>query len=220
MNVILFGLPGAGKGTQAVFIVDNYGIPQVSTGDLLRAAIKEQLPLGLKAKSIMDAGGLVPDDVVMGIVEERLAQSDCASGFVLDGFPRTIAQADALNQLLTKMGKRIDCVVSLEIANSEIVQRISGRRTCSACGKGYHIRNAPPRSEGVCDACGGSLRQRDDDIETAVQNRLSVYDEQTSPLKEYYRSVGILKVVDGSAAILDIQKQIGAILEGCKCDHP
>lgn len=214
MNIILFGPPGAGKGTQAQFIVEKFAIPQISTGDLLRSAIKAELPLGLKAKSIMDAGGLVPDQVVLEIVSERISRPDCAKGFVLDGFPRTIPQADALSVILSGLGKSIDCVVSLEIQNSEIVQRISGRRTCSACGRGYHVLYAPSAVEGLCDACGGSLQQRDDDCESAVKNRLSVYDLQTAPLKAYYLKAGLLRTVDGSAGIQDIQRQISKIIEG------
>lgn len=220
MNLVLFGPPGAGKGTQAQFIVERFGVPQISTGDMLRAAVKAQSPLGLKAKAIMDEGGLVPDDVVLGIVRERLAQTDCASGFVLDGFPRTIPQAEALGSILAEMGKSIDHVVSLDVDNGEIVKRLSGRRTCSACGKVYHVLNAPSRLPGVCDVCGGSLQQREDENEATVVNRLAVYDQQTAPLKAYYENSGFLRHVNGCGAIQEIQRQIVALLEGSSSDHP
>lgn len=220
MNLVLFGPPGAGKGTQAQFIVERFGIPQVSTGDMLRAAVKAQTPLGLKAKAIMDAGGLVSDDVVLGIVSERLAMPDCARGFVLDGFPRTIPQADELKSILVKINKDIDYVISLEVDNSEIVQRLSGRRTCSVCGRGFHVLNAPPKSDNVCDSCGGSLLQRDDDCEDAVSNRLTVYDQQTAPLKAYYKKSGLLRSVDGTGTVQQIQMRIATLLERASVDNP
>jgi adenylate kinase len=219
MNLILFGPPGAGKGTQAQFIVTRYGIPQISTGDILRAAVKAQTALGIKAKSIMDAGGLVPDDVVLGIVRERLSCADCEKGFVLDGFPRTVPQADALNVLLAGMNKSLEHVISLELDNAEIVQRLTGRRTCSVCGKGYHLVYAPSKHEGLCDCCGGTLFQRDDDCEATVVNRLEVYFQQTSPLKAYYLSSGLLRHVDGSGSVGLIQQQISTILEGLSVDN-
>ena len=219
MNLILFGPPGAGKGTQAQFIVSAYGIPQISTGEMLRAAVKEQTALGLKAKSIMDAGGLVPDDVVLGIVCARLSCSDCTNGFVLDGFPRTVPQADALNGILSGLNKSVDYVISIELDNAEIIQRLSGRRTCSVCGKGFHVVNAPSKIEGVCDYCDGMLIQRDDDCEETVKNRLDVYFQQTSPLKEYYAESGLLRQVDGSGAIDQIQHLIKTILEGQSVDN-
>jgi len=220
MNLVLFGPPGAGKGTQAQYIVEKFALPQISTGDLLRAAVKAQLPLGLKAKEIMDAGGLVPDEVVLGIVKDRLAEADCVNGFVLDGFPRTIPQAQELSNMLRAIGRQIDSVISLELADSEIVQRISGRRTCSACGRGYHVVNAPALRDGVCDACGAELIQRADDSEEAVKNRLKVYAQQTAPLKSYYAEQGVLCSVDGTASIQAIQSQIEAIIEGASGDHP
>jgi adenylate kinase len=219
MNLILFGPPGAGKGTQAQFIVSRYGVPQISTGDILRAAVKAQTALGLKAKSIMDAGGLVPDDVVLGIVRDRLSCADCENGFVLDGFPRTIPQADALNVILAGLNKSVEHVISLELDNAEIVQRLSGRRTCSVCGKGFHVINAPSKVEGVCDYCGGTLLQRVDDSEETVNKRLEVYFQQTSPLKTYYSLSGLLRKVDGSGAIDQIQQQISTILEGRTVDN-
>lgn len=214
MNLILFGPPGAGKGTQAKFIVDSFGIPQISTGDMLRAAVKDQTPLGLVAKQIMESGGLVSDEVVLGIVRERLANPDCSNGFILDGFPRTIPQADALDGILKSLGRHIDHVISLDVDFSEIVQRLSGRRACSACGKGYHVLYDPPAVQGVCDACGASLIQRDDDKEDTVKNRLSVYEQQTSPLKAYYETAGVLRHIDGSGSIQDIQAHIRKVLEG------
>jgi adenylate kinase len=219
MNLILFGPPGAGKGTQAQFIVERYGIPQISTGDMLRSAVKAKSPLGLEAKAIMDAGGLVSNEIVLGLVEARLSENDCMNGFILDGFPRTIPQADALIVLLESMGKGVEHVISLELENAEVIKRLSGRRTCSACGKGYHIINDPPRVEGVCDVCGSALVQRDDDSEQTVIKRLGVYDLQTAPLKAYYESKGLLRHISGSGAIIDIQKQICSFIDGGAGDY-
>ncbi|MBL0225018.1 MAG: adenylate kinase [Geobacteraceae bacterium] len=219
MNLILFGPPGAGKGTQAKFIVESFTIPQISTGDMLRTAVKEQTPLGLVAKQIMESGGLVSDDVVLGIVRERIVASDCDNGFVLDGFPRTIPQADALVSILVGLNKHIDHVISLDVDNAEIVQRLSGRRTCSACGKGYHISNDPPEHAGICDACQATLIQREDDKEETVKNRLAVYDQQTAPLKAYYEQAGLLRHIDGSGTIQDIQLQIRDVLVRQPGDH-
>jgi len=213
MNLILFGPPGAGKGTQAQFIIERYKIPQISTGDMLRAAVKAQTSLGLKAKEIMESGGLVSDEIVLGLVQDRLAQQDCALGFVLDGFPRTIPQAASLGNILAGMNSVIDHVISLDVDNAEIIQRLSGRRTCSACGKGYHVVYDPPKAEGVCDVCGGALTQRDDDKESTVKNRLEVYDQQTAPLKEYYEQAGVLRHINGCGCIQDIQSQIGELLK-------
>ncbi len=212
MNLILLGPPGAGKGTQAQFIVDQYQIPQISTGDMLRAAVKAQTELGLKAKAIMDAGGLVSDDIVLGLVSERLAGNDCHNGFILDGFPRTIPQASELSTILEKLGQSIDHVISLDVNNEEIVQRLSGRRTCSACGKGFHVVHAPSKVDGICDYCGANLLQRDDDRKETVINRLTVYDQQTSPLKSYYADGGVLRHIDGTLSIQDIQQQIRNLL--------
>ena len=220
MNLVLFGPPGAGKGTQAKFIVACFNIPQISTGDMLRVAVKEQTPLGLVAKQIMESGGLVPDEVVLGIVRERIILSDCDNGFVLDGFPRTIPQADALVSILSGLNKKIDHVISLDLDRSEIVQRLSGRRTCSSCGKGYHIINDPPKSKGRCDSCHAELMQREDDREETVLKRLAVYDQQTAPLKAYYEHVGLLRHIDGSGTIQDIQLQIKEVLVRQAGDHP
>jgi len=219
MNLVLFGPPGAGKGTQAQFIVERLGVPQVSTGDMLRVAVKAQTQLGLKAKEIMESGGLVSDEIVMGIVKDRLAQTDCQKGFVLDGFPRTIPQADALAKMLVEIGREIELVISLELDDSEIIQRLSGRRTCSVCGKGYHLAYDPPKSINLCDLCGGALVQRDDDQEHTIKNRLSVYAQQTAPLKDYYERSGLLRHIDGCGSIRDIQMQISQLLEGRPGDH-
>ena len=213
MNVVLFGPPGSGKGTQAQFIVERYGIPQISTGDMLRAAVKARTSLGDMAKSIMDAGGLVSDDIVLGLVKERVSQEDSASGFILDGFPRTIPQADALISLLDGIGKKIDFVISLDVDNQELINRLSGRRACPACGKGFHVIYDKPEREGVCDSCGTLLVQRDDDSEHTVISRLKVYEEQTSPLKLYFKDLGILYSVSGIRSISDIQSQIGSIID-------
>lgn len=219
MNLILFGPPGAGKGTQAQFIVERLGVPQVSTGDMLRSAVKAQTPLGIKAKEIMESGGLVSDELVLGIVRDRLAQSDCDYGFVLDGFPRTIFQADALDKMLVEIGREIDHVISLDLDDAQIVQRLSGRRACSGCGKGYHLTYDPPKSVDLCDLCGSALVQREDDQELTIINRLNVYALQTAPLKDYYERSGLLRHIDGTGSIKDIQLQINRLLEGCSGDH-
>ncbi len=220
MNLILFGPPGAGKGTQAQFIVESFGIPQISTGDMLRSAVKAQTPLGIEAKAIMDSGGLVSDEIVLGLVRERLSSDDCCAGFILDGFPRTLPQAETLLSLLSTMGRTIDHVISLDVASSEIVLRLSGRRACIACGKGYHVQNDPPLVTGVCDACGAELIQRVDDSEETVKNRLDVYELQTAPLKAFFESRGLLRQIDGSKPIKAIQSQIRSCLEGSRVDHP
>jgi adenylate kinase len=214
MNLILFGPPGAGKGTQAQYLVESYKIPQISTGDMLRAAVKQGTPLGVKAQEIMQQGGLVSDEIVLGIVEERLAQDDCSAGFVLDGFPRTIPQADALALILQRNGRSIEHVVSLEVDNEEIVKRLSGRRSCRSCGKGYHETYDAPKQPDVCDVCGTALVQRDDDREQTVRNRLDVYEQQTAPLKEYYRSQQLLRNIPGMGPIADVQQRIAAALAG------
>jgi len=219
MNLILFGPPGVGKGTQAQFIVERFGVPQVSTGDMLRAAVKAQTPLGIMAKKIMDSGGLVSDDVVMGIVKDRLAQPDCDNGFVLDGFPRTIAQAHSLDKMLVEIGREIDFVISLELEDSQIIQRLSGRRACSVCGKGYHLTYDPPTSIDQCSLCGSPLVQRDDDQELTIIKRLDVYARQTAPLKDYYEQAGLLRHIEGYGSIKEIQLQISGLLEGRPGDH-
>ena len=212
MNIIMLGPPGAGKGTQAKMMVEKLGIPQISTGDMLRAAVKEGTELGRKAKEYMDGGKLVPDEVVIGIVKERLAQSDCNKGFILDGFPRTIPQAEALDKVLGELGKKIEYVINIVVPQKDLLTRLTGRRTCRKCGAMYHVLFNPPKKEGVCDKCGGELYQRDDDKEDTIIQRLKVYEDQTAPLIEYYRGKGVLYDVDGTGPIQGIFQQILKIL--------
>jgi len=214
VKMILLGPPGSGKGTQAKMISSQLGIPQISTGDMLRAAVQEGSPMGLKAKALMDKGALVPDEVVVGIVRERLGKVDCGRGFILDGFPRTVAQADALEETLGNLGKDLDQVISLEVDREAVVERIAGRRTCRQCGKMYHVKFDPPALEGRCDSCGGDLYLRDDDREETVRKRLGVYQEQTAPLIDYYRNKKLLCEIDGMQEIGKVQKQILSVL-GC-----
>jgi adenylate kinase len=216
MNLILLGPPGAGKGTQAKILIRKFGIPQISTGDILRGAVKEQTPMGIKAKGYMDAGALVPDDVVVGIVEERLAKPDCHDGFILDGFPRTVAQADALKKTLAGLNKKIEHVISIVVDKEELIGRITGRRTCRLCGKGYNLEFDPPKQNGKCDECGGELYQRDDDSEMTLRNRLDVYELQTAPLIDYYAHESLLRTVSGTGSIDDIQQKILTSLAGGK----
>ena len=204
MKLILLGAPGAGKGTQAEVLSAKLNIPTISTGNILRAAIKDGTPTGLQAKSYMDKGQLVPDEVIIAIVAERLAQEDCANGFILDGMPRTLPQAEALD----KAGVKLDCVLSIEISDEEIEQRMSGRRVCAQCGASYHIAARPTKVEGVCDACGGPVVLRDDDKPETVRQRLAVYHEQTEPLKGYYQSKGLLRSVDNQPTIEATSKVI------------
>jgi adenylate kinase len=213
MNLILLGPPGAGKGTQAKILIKKYGIPQISTGDILRAAVKEKTPMGVKAKTYMDSGALVPDDVVVGIVAERLAKQDCAKGYILDGFPRTVAQADALTAMLRNNGTGIDHVVAITVDNEELLKRITGRRTCKGCGAGYHLLYDPPNQAGVCNECAGELYQRDDDREDTMRRRLEVYEEQTSPLIAYYAERKLLRTIDGMGDIEVIQQKLIGIIE-------
>ena len=213
MKIILLGAPGAGKGTQAALLVERYGIPQISTGDMLRAAVQDHSPMGLKAKEFMDAGGLVPDAVVVGIVRERLQQADCQNGFILDGFPRTQPQADALEQVLVDLGKKLDAVISLQVDTDALVERLTGRRTCSDCGKGFHLKYDPPAAAGKCSSCGGVLTQRDDDCEATIRNRMQVYREQTAPLENYYRNSGLLVSIDGMGEIAAVQQTIVSVFQ-------
>ncbi len=214
MNLILLGPPGAGKGTQAKLLTKRFSIPQISTGDILRSAVKEQTAMGTKAKSYMDSGALVPDEVVVGIVEERLSKPDCVNGFILDGFPRTVAQADALKLMLAGLNKSIEHVLSIEVDREDLLERITGRRTCRSCGKGYHVTFDPPKQPSKCDDCGGELYQRDDDREETMRKRLAVYDEQTAPLIEYYSRESLLRTVKGVGSIENIQCAILNIVEG------
>jgi adenylate kinase len=211
MNIILFGPPGAGKGTQAKKMVDFYGIPQISTGDILRANVREGTELGLAAKAYMDKGELVPDDVLIGIIKNRLKEQDCEKGFILDGYPRTIPQADALAIILEELDKPIDVVLNLEVPDEELVERISGRLMCN-CGASYHRTFNPPKKEGFCDICGAEVFQRADDKEEAVQNRLNVYKKHTQPLIDYYAKQGILITLDGTKDINEVFEDIKAIL--------
>lgn len=199
MKLILLGAPGAGKGTQAEVICKALNIPAISTGNIIREALAQGTEMGLKAKSFMDAGQLVPDDVVIGIIKERLAKDDCANGFILDGFPRTIPQAEALDA----MGVIIDKVIDIEVPDEKIAARMSGRRVCKDCGSSYHLEYKAPKSEGVCDACEGELIQRKDDAPETVLDRLAVYHKQTEPLKDYYSKKGILRIVEGQEEIAD-----------------
>lgn len=197
MKLILLGPPGVGKGTQAKALTETYRIPQISTGDMLRAAVKAGTPLGKQAKDFMDRGLLVPDAVVIDLVRERIKLPDAKGGFLLDGFPRTVAQAESLAQMLSQEGQHIDHVLSLTADNEELVRRLSGRRTCSNCNATFHVSFSPPRKEGVCDTCGGKLYQRDDDQEAAIRQRLTTYAQQTKPLIDHYQGKGLLRPVDG-----------------------
>lgn len=214
MNILLMGLPGAGKGTQAARIVEELHIPHISTGDMFRQAVKEQTPLGLEAKSYMDQGQLVPDRVTIGIVRERLAKEDCANGFLLDGFPRTVPQAEALDQLLNELGKEIDFVLYIDVAEEELLKRLTGRRICRDCGATYHVVFAPPKQEGICDRCGGELYQRDDDREETVAKRLQVNLEQIQHLLRYYEGTGKLARIDGAQPIENVTEDILSLLRG------
>jgi adenylate kinase len=214
MNIVFLGPPGAGKGTQAKILVERYEIPQVSTGDMLREHRAKGTELGKKAQEYMDKGQLVPDEIILSMVKERLSQPDCQKGFILDGFPRTVAQAEALDKLLSEMGKKLDFALALIVPDDLLVERLTGRRTCKSCGMMYHIKYKPPKVEGKCDVCEGELYQRPDDNEETVRNRLKVYHEQTAPLIEYYKNRGILREIDGSKSIEEITQQIISILEG------
>lgn len=214
MNIILLGPPGAGKGTQAKRLEQRYGIPQLSTGDMLRAAAGAGSDLGLKAKALMDAGQLVPDDLMIGLISERLDQPDCAKGFILDGFPRTTPQAEALDRLLEAKGMQLDRVVEMKVDEEALVERVTGRFACSTCGAGYHDRYQQPRAAGVCDTCGGTnFTRRADDNEETVRKRMSAYRDQTMPILPFYTGKGTLCSVDGMAKIDEITRQIEGILD-------
>ncbi len=213
MRIVLIGAPGGGKGTQAKLLVEKYGIPQISTGDLLREAVAAGTPLGQRAKTAMEAGQLVSDDIVLGMIRERLAKPDAEKGFILDGFPRNIPQAEALDKMLAEEGKPLQVSLLIDVDFKVLMQRLTGRRTCSQCGAIYNIYSSPPRREGVCDKCGGTLEQRADDNEETVNKRLTVYEQQTAPLIEYYRKAGILRTVQGIGEVEDIFNSIIRILE-------
>ena len=212
MKIIMLGAPGAGKGTQAIKIAEKYGVPHISTGDIFRANIKNGTELGKKAKEYMDKGALVPDELTCDLVVDRIHQDDCTNGFVLDGFPRTIPQAEALDAALSKDNETMDYAIDIEVPDENIVKRMGGRRACVNCGATYHIVSAPPKVEGVCDHCGGKLTIRDDDKPETVQKRLTVYHDQTQPLIDYYKKAGILHSVDGTKPLDDVFADIVKVL--------
>ena len=213
MHILLMGPPGAGKGTQAAKLVKKYGIPHISTGDMFRAAVKEGTELGKKAKACMDAGQLVPDEITIGIVRERLQKPDCTKGFILDGFPRTVEQADALDGILKSLSIHLTRAVDISVPSSALIERAVGRRVCKKCGAAYHIRFNPSKVDGVCDECGGETYQRADDSEETMKSRLSVYDAQTKPLIRYYQKAGLYSEIDGSQEMSKVFADITACLE-------
>ena len=216
MNLILTGLPGAGKGTQAEKIVQKYQIPHISTGDMFRQAIKDETELGLKAKSYMDKGELVPDEVTVGIVRERLSKDDCQSGFLLDGFPRTVPQAESLEEILKDLNKKVDYCIHIDVDQDLLTERLTGRRVCKSCGATYHLVYNPPKTEDVCDKCGGELYQRDDDNEETVKNRLEVNIGQMKPLLDFYKERNVLKTIDGNQEIDKVFEDIDRLLADLK----
>ncbi len=216
MNIVLMGLPGAGKGTQADKIVEKYAIPHISTGDMFRAAIQEGTELGVKAKSFMDQGALVPDEVTIGIVRERLSKPDCEKGFLLDGFPRTVPQAEELDNILLQMERKIEHVLNIQVEKEELIARLTGRRICKVCGTSYHLQFKPPTVDGVCDKDGGELYQRADDNPETVTNRLEVNMNQTAPLLSFYDTKGVLSNIDGQQHINDVFNELDVILKDDK----
>jgi len=208
MDFILLGPPGAGKGTQAKLMIDKWNIPQISTGDILRGAVREGTTLGVEAKGFMDRGELVPDRVVIGIIAERLKEEDAVDGFILDGFPRTIPQAEALQEILDELGRNIDHVISIDVDDEELVTRLTGRRMCKGCGESFHVVFNPSTREGVCDRCGGELYQRDDDREETIRQRLAVYRDQTQPLINYYEKQSRVRHIDGTGSIEEIFSRV------------
>ena len=215
MQLLMMGPPGAGKGTQAAKLVKKFSIPQISTGDMFRAAVKEGTELGKQAKACMDAGKLVPDEVTIGIVRERLAKDDCKNGFILDGFPRTVEQADALEKILDELGKKLTRVLNIHVPAEDLIERAVGRRICKKCGATYHVKFNPPKAE-VCDSCGGELYQRADDNEATMKNRLEVYEASTRPLVEYYKKAGVYTEIDGRQPIDKVTEDLAQVLASLK----
>jgi adenylate kinase len=216
MRLVLVGAPGAGKGTQAKYIAGHYDVPQISTGDIFRANLASQTALGKEAKHYMDAGELVPDEVTIGIVRNRLAEDDARAGFLLDGFPRTLPQAEALNEILEELGTPLEVVLELQVDDDEVVRRLSGRRTCRSCGRVWHVEFDPPAKEGVCDVCGGELFQRDDDMPETIRRRLEVYNEQTAPLITYYEDMGLLRSIPAQGQVEEVTRRAISALESAK----
>lgn len=212
MRLVFLGAPGVGKGTQAEFVADKFGIPKISTGDLLRAAVAQQTSLGLEAKSYMDKGALVPDQVVIGLVEEKVGATECQKGFILDGFPRTVAQAESLSKLLDGRHVALDRVIYFVISKEEVIRRLSGRRSCPKCQAVFHVDMVPPKVSGVCDACGGTLVQRNDDRRETIESRLAVFDRQTAPLIHFYKERNLLTELDGSGSVDAVQSRLFALL--------
>ncbi len=215
MNIALFGPPGAGKGTQAKELSKHYTIPHISTGDILRANVRDGTELGIKAKEYMDKGELVPDEVLIGLIRNRLIEPDCETGYLLDGYPRTIPQADALTGILNEINKPLDAVINMEVSDEELVKRLSGRRSCT-CGESYHVMFNPPKKEGICNECGSELYQRDDDKEEVIRQRLAVYNDKTKPLIDYYDNAGLLVNVDGAGLVDSVLADICKIMDQYK----
>jgi adenylate kinase len=215
MNIALFGPPGAGKGTQAKELSKHYGIPHISTGDILRANVRDGTELGMKAKEYMDKGELVPDEVLIGLIKNRINDPDCVSGYLLDGYPRTIPQADALKLILDEISKPLDAVLNVDVSDDELVARLGGRRTCS-CGESYHLKFKPPVNDGVCNACGSELYQRDDDMEDVIRQRLSTYNDKTKPLINYYQNAGILVNINGENTVDAVFADILTVMDQYK----
>jgi adenylate kinase len=213
MRLILLGPPGAGKGTQAKMLKEKFRIPQISTGDILRQAVKNNTDLGIRAKTFMDTGQLVPDDVVISLIKERICQADCETGFILDGFPRNILQAEKLNETLVEMSLVINNVIDLEVDGEEVLERLTGRSTCSDCGDMFHEVSRPPKNKGFCDSCGGKVEQRPDDNRGTIQERLKVYEQSTAPLKEYYKKQGKLKSVEAKGSVEEIFSYVCQMIE-------
>lgn len=216
MYLVLLGPPGAGKGTQAARIEAAYALPHIATGDIFRKNIKEKTELGKKAKEYIDQGKLVPDKVTIGMVKDRLAKDDCQNGFILDGFPRTVQQADALEEILRDLELSLDAIINIQVSDEEVISRLSGRRVCKECGATFHIKFNAPQKEGICDECGGELYQRDDDTPSTIKERLEVYSKQTAPLVQYYQKDDILEEINGEQSLEDVYNEINSRLERLK----